>query len=89
MSTTSQTYEFRVSGHLDDHWAEWLGGVSITRNEDGTTTLTGEVADQARLHGILAGLRDIGASLLSVQSRGVQSHGTLGATTPSALSEPL
>ena len=30
--------------------------------------LTGPVADQAQLHGLLAGLRDIGATLLSLNA---------------------
>lgn len=60
------TYEIRVGGHLDDHWGGWLGGLVVARHEDGTTTLTGPVADQARLHGILGGLRDIGAPIVSV-----------------------
>ena len=48
------TYEFRVEGHLDDHWSAWLGDLTIT--------------DQAQLHGVLAGLRDIGATLLSLNA---------------------
>ena len=32
-----------------------------------TSTLAGPVADQSQLHGLLAGLRDIGATLLSIQ----------------------
>ena len=59
------TYEFRVVGHLDDHWSAWLGELTITRHHDGTSTLTGPVADQAQLHGVLVRLRDIGATLLS------------------------
>jgi len=59
------TYEFRVEGHFDDHWSAWLGDLSITRHHDGTSMLTGPVADQAQLHGVLARLRDIGATLLS------------------------
>ena len=64
--TGPATYEIRVQGHLDDHWSDRLCGLVVTRNADGTTTLTGEVADQAQLYGVLAGLRDIGATLLSV-----------------------
>jgi len=60
------TYEFRVEGHLDDHWSAWLGELTITRHHDGTSTLAGPVADQAQLHGVLARLRDIGATLLSL-----------------------
>ena len=61
-------YEFRVEGHLDDHWSAWLGDLTIARHHDGTSTLTGPVADQAQLHGVLAGLRDIGATLLSLNA---------------------
>ncbi|WP_152365370.1 hypothetical protein [Microlunatus speluncae] len=62
----SSTYAFLVAGHLDDHWAAWLDDFMIIRNLDGSTTLTGTVTDQAHLHGILAHLRDSGATLLSV-----------------------
>jgi hypothetical protein len=66
MNADSQTYAIRVDGHLDDHWSARFGGLTITRNGDGTTTLAGPVADQAQLHGALAGLRDIGATLLGL-----------------------
>jgi RimJ/RimL family protein N-acetyltransferase len=64
---TAETYTLQVAGHLDDHWADWLGGVAVTRNPDATTTLTVGVADQAQLHGVLVGIRDIGASLLGLR----------------------
>ena len=64
----STTYQFRVVGHLDDHWPDWLGNLTITRHDDGTSTLTGPVADQAQLHGILTRIRDTGAPLLSVNA---------------------
>jgi hypothetical protein len=63
----ASTYELRVDGHLDDHWSAWLGNLSIARDDDGTSTLTGLVADQAQLHGLLAALRDMGATLLSLR----------------------
>ena len=68
--TTSRTltYEFRVEDNLDDHWSAWLGDLAITRHHDGTSTLTGPVADQAQLHGVLARLRDIGATVLSLNA---------------------
>jgi RimJ/RimL family protein N-acetyltransferase len=62
----ASVYEFRVQGHLDDHWADWLGGLTMTRNEDGTSTLVGTVTDQAHLHGVITRLRDIGAPLVSL-----------------------
>ena len=61
-------YQVRVKGHLDDHWSAWFGDLAIDRHDDGTSTLTGPVADQAQLHGILAGLRDAGITLISVQA---------------------
>jgi hypothetical protein len=63
-----KTYEFRVEGHLDDHRSAWLGDLTITRHHDGTSTLTAPVADQAQLHGVPARLRDIGATLLSLNA---------------------
>ena len=67
-TTETQTYEFRVDGHLDDHWSAWLDDLTLARHDDGTTTLAGTMADQAQLHGLLARLRDIGATLLSVNT---------------------
>lgn len=68
MTATATTYEFRVDGHLDEHWSGWLGDLTITRHDDGTTALTGCVADQAQLHGTLAAIRDLGVTLLSVRT---------------------
>ena len=62
------TYTIRVQGHLDDHWSARLAELALIRNEDGTTTLTGVLADQAQLHGVLARLRDINAVLLDVHA---------------------
>lgn len=65
---TPRDYELCVGRHLDDHWAEWLGDLVLTREPDGTTTLRGRVADQAALHGILIKIRDLGMVLLSVRA---------------------
>jgi homoserine kinase len=62
------TYAIRVEGHLDDHWSAWLGGLEMTRDDDGATTITVEVADQAHLHAVLAGLRDIGAVIRELRA---------------------
>lgn len=67
-SSGTSTYEFRVQGHLDDHWSSWLGGLTLVHHDDGTSTLRGTFADQAQLHGALARLRDLGAPLLSVRA---------------------
>lgn len=62
------TYTIRVGGHLDDHWSSWLSDLTISRDADGTSTLTAPIADQAQLHCVLAGIRDIGATLLEVHA---------------------
>jgi hypothetical protein len=66
--TGTATYEIRVAGHLDDHWAVPLGDLILVRLDDGTTSLTGPVTDQAHLHGVLARIRDIGVPLLTVRT---------------------
>lgn len=68
-------YEFRVAGHLDDHWATTLGDLALLRLDDGTTSLTGPVIDQAQLHGILARIRDMGVPLLTLRTVGCVSTG--------------
>jgi RimJ/RimL family protein N-acetyltransferase len=69
VNTAPTTYAIRVDGHLDDHWSAWLGGLDMTRDDDGATTVTVRVADQAQLHGVLAGLRDIGAVISELRTR--------------------
>ncbi len=67
MSRPPAGYLIRVAGHLDEHWSPWLGGLVITHDADGDSTLSGAVVDQSRLHGVLTGLRDIGATVLEVR----------------------
>jgi hypothetical protein len=63
---TTQHYEIRVQGHLGAHWAAWFDGLSLSREEDGTTAIRGPVADQAALHGVLRTLCDVGLPLISL-----------------------
>jgi hypothetical protein len=64
-------YEIRVHGRLEDRWAAWFDGMTLTPESDGTTTIHGPVVDQAALHGLLRKLRDIGLPLISVSQLGV------------------
>jgi hypothetical protein len=64
-------YQIKIQGHLSQGWSDWFDGmvVSIERNGEGasTTNLTGTVADQPALHGLLARIRDLGLPLLLVK----------------------
>ena len=64
------TYRIHVGGHLDDHWSERLGGLTIQRQDDGTTLLVGPIVDQAALHGVIARIRDLALPLLSINRVG-------------------
>jgi hypothetical protein len=66
MTARAPTYRITVQGHLDEHWAHWLGDVILTHHDNGTSTLTAPVSDQAALHGLLAQVRDLGVPLVSV-----------------------
>jgi hypothetical protein len=59
-------YEIRLKGHLDNRWAAWFDGLTITREDNGETFLTGPVVDQAALYGLLRKVRDLGLPLVSV-----------------------
>ena len=63
-----QIYQIKIQGFLDKEWADWFDGFSITHEPDGTTMLSGSVADQSALHGLLIRLRNLGLSLISVNS---------------------
>ena len=58
--------QIRVQGHLDCDWSDWFEGLSITLEADGFTMLTGPVADQAALYGLLKRIHDLGLPLVSV-----------------------
>ena len=61
-----QNIEIRIKGKIDEHWSTWFAGLAIRHTEQDETVLTGPVADQAALYGVLNRLRDLGLPLLSV-----------------------
>ncbi len=67
-------YEIKVPGRLDESWSEWFEGMTIAvkGGDDGPTitTLTGVVADEAALQGLLDRLFSLGLRLLSVKRIG-------------------
>jgi hypothetical protein len=60
-------YRIRIRDHLDPAWSAWFEGLTVTQQDDGTTELVGPLVDQAALYGLLARLRDLGATLLAVE----------------------
>jgi hypothetical protein len=59
-------YQIRIKGHLEHRWTDWFGGLTVTLDDNGDTLLTGQVIDQAALHGLLRKVRDLGMPLVSV-----------------------
>lgn len=63
-----QRVEITTKGQLDEHWSDWFEGLTITHTAQGETVLSGLVVDQAALHGLLAKMRDLGLSIVSVST---------------------
>lgn len=61
-------YHIKVKGQLSADWCIWFDGMTITRDAAGATLITGPVADQAALYGLLRKVRDLGLTLLALSS---------------------
>ena len=65
------TYRISIMGTLDKKWSDYCGGMTIEHdialNQYPMTTLTGILADQSALIGILNSLYDMGCPILSVE----------------------
>lgn len=59
-------YQIRLREQLDQHWSAWFDGLTVTTEVNGETLLTGEVVDQAALHGLLSKIRDLQLTLIAV-----------------------
>lgn len=63
-------YEIRVEERLGDGWIDWFEGLAIRHEIDHSGAFTHTVLygamDQAKLHGILARVRDLGLTLLDI-----------------------
>ncbi len=89
MAKQEGIYEIRIKGHLDEQWVSWFEGFTITHGfgQGGApvTTLSGAVADQAALHGLLRKVRDLGLTLLALSSSEPM---TIRTNTPNLLDNP-
>ncbi len=65
------TYKIRVQGKLDTSWSDSLGGLDIETEQISDnqfmSTLTGLIADQAALSGILNTLYELHLPVISVK----------------------
>ena len=64
-------YRIRIQGHLAAHWSDTFGGMTICarqgRGKPPITTLSGLLADQVSLMGVLTALYEMGYALLEVK----------------------
>jgi hypothetical protein len=67
--TGAARYEIRVDGVLDRRWTTWFEGLEVD-NDGSQTVISGEIADQAALHGLLNKVSDLGLTLISVYRSG-------------------
>ncbi len=64
--TINAIYEIKLKGSLSSDWSDWFSDMSFSQDEQGNTLLTGPLADQAALYGLLDRLRDLGMELLAI-----------------------
>ena len=69
-----RVYEIRVEGHLADRWSDWFEGLTVCNDPNGETTMTGTLADQSTLFGVLTKIHDLNLILISVCRMSVMSH---------------
>lgn len=60
-------YHIEIEGHLNAAWVAEFDQLQVVLTEDGETHLTGPLADQAALHGLLGRIRDLGITLIAVK----------------------
>jgi hypothetical protein len=59
-------YQITVKEYLEDSWAAWFDGLTISHAPDGATTLEGSIRDQSALYGLIDKARDLGLTLVRV-----------------------
>ena len=62
----TQIYEIRVHEDLDDDLAAWFSPLTFGHAQNGATTLTVSVRDQAELHGLLIKIRDLNLTIIAI-----------------------
>ena len=57
----------RIKGHLDQSWQQWLEGLQIVHESNGTSRLSGTLPDQSALYGVLQKIDRLSLTLLSLE----------------------
>lgn len=68
MKNERSYYHIRIKGRLDTRWQDWFDGLAITPTDNGDTVLSGDVIDQAALHSLFKKIRNLGLTIISVNS---------------------
>lgn len=64
------TIKIKVKGTLNKEWEEWFREFEISHTEQGESILHGRVQDTSAMYGLMAKLRDLGLTILSIQTSG-------------------
>ena len=71
--TQPAAYRIRIVGRVNNGWTDFMSNLEESCDQENgatITTLTGVVADQAALHGLIERIRDLNLTLLSVACDG-------------------
>lgn len=71
---SNQQYEIMIKGQLKSDWADWLEGMQMRCLENGDMLLSGPLADQAALVGLLNKLYRLNLTILSVNKDTTESN---------------
>ena len=66
MMNEDTQYHIKIKGYLEPRWQDWFDGLAITLTDDGDTILSGDIVDQAALHGVFKKIRNLGLIIVSV-----------------------
>lgn len=58
--------EITIESKIDEYWAVWFEGLSLTPLKEDKTKVYGEIPDQAALHGIIERIRDLNLKFSSI-----------------------
>jgi hypothetical protein len=59
-------YAIHIKEHISSGWSAWFEGLTIVNLDNDGSILSGPVIDQSALHGLLAKVRDLNLTLISI-----------------------